>query len=70
MIPQAFDYYAPTSVADALRLLRQHGDDAKLLAGGHSLLPIMKLRLSTPQCLIDLGRFPNCVSSARKTTAD
>ena len=58
MIPQAFDYYAPTSVADALRLLRQHGDDAKLLAGGHSLLPIMKLRLSTPQCLIDLGRIP------------
>lgn len=57
MIPQAFDYYAPTSVADALRLLRQHGDDAKLLAGGHSLLPIMKLRLSTPQCLIDLGRI-------------
>ena len=57
MIPQAFDYYAPTSVADALRLLRQHGDDAKLLAGGHSLLPIMKLRLTTPQCLIDLGRI-------------
>ncbi|MYB75943.1 MAG: xanthine dehydrogenase family protein subunit M, partial [Chloroflexi bacterium] len=57
MIPQAFDYYAPTSVADALRLLRQHGEDAKLLAGGHSLLPIMKLRLSTPQCLIDLGRI-------------
>ncbi|MDE2817281.1 MAG: xanthine dehydrogenase family protein subunit M [Chloroflexota bacterium] len=57
MIPQAFDYYAPTSVTDALRLLRQHGDDAKLLAGGHSLLPIMKLRLSTPQCLIDLGRI-------------
>ena len=57
MIPQAFDYFAPTSVADALRLLRQHGDDAKLLAGGHSLLPIMKLRLSTPQCLIDLGKI-------------
>ncbi len=57
MIPQAFDYYAPTSVADALRLLRQHGDEAKLLAGGHSLLPIMKLRLSTPQCLIDLGKI-------------
>ncbi len=57
MIPQAFDYYAPTSVADALRLLRRHGDEAKLLAGGHSLLPIMKLRLSTPQCLIDLGRI-------------
>ena len=57
MIPQAFDYYAPTSVADALRLLRQHGDDAKLLAGGHSLLPIMKLRLTTPQCLIDLGKI-------------
>ncbi len=57
MIPQAFDYYAPTSVADALRLLRQHGDEAKLLAGGHSLLPIMKLRLSTPECLIDLGRI-------------
>ncbi|HCH07720.1 MAG TPA: carbon monoxide dehydrogenase, partial [Dehalococcoidia bacterium] len=39
MVTSSFDYYAPTSVADALALLDQHGDDAKLLAGGHSLIP-------------------------------
>jgi carbon-monoxide dehydrogenase medium subunit len=58
MIPAAFEYYAATSVQEALQLLRDHGPEAKLLAGGHSLLPMMKLRLSTPKALIDIGRIP------------
>ena len=57
MVTSSFDYYAPTSVADALALLDQHGDDAKLLAGGHSLIPLLKLRLATPAALIDIGRL-------------
>jgi len=56
MIPPAFDYHAPASVADALRLLGTLGPDAKLLAGGHSLLPMMKLRFAQPAHLIDLNR--------------
>lgn len=59
MIPAAFDYAAPTSVDEAVSLLQQHGDEAKILAGGHSLLPLMKLRLATPGVLIDLSRIPN-----------
>lgn len=59
MIPAPFEYHAPTTVADALRLLRTYGGEAKLLAGGHSLLPLMKLRLATPAHLIDLGRIPD-----------
>ncbi len=55
MIPSSFDYHRPASVDEALGLLKEHGDDAKLLAGGHSLLPAMKLRLSTPGHLIDIG---------------
>ena len=58
MIPREFDYHAPTSVPDALGLLRQFGDEAKLLAGGHSLLPMMKMRFAQPAHLIDLGRIP------------
>ena len=57
MIPAGFDYHAPRSVADAVRLLGSLGSDAKLLAGGHSLLPMMKLRFATPSALIDLGRI-------------
>jgi carbon-monoxide dehydrogenase medium subunit len=56
VIPDSFDYYAPTSVEEAIGLLQQHGDDAKILAGGHSLIPLMKLRLAAPQVLIDLSR--------------
>jgi carbon-monoxide dehydrogenase medium subunit len=55
MYPAAFDYHAPTSVKDALKLLDKL-DDAKLLAGGHSLIPMMKLRLAQPKHLIDLGK--------------
>src|SRR5256885_8230435 len=54
MYPAAFEYHAPTSVKEALGLLGKLGDDAKLLAGGHSLIPMMKLRLAQPKHLIDL----------------
>src|SRR5918992_97359 len=57
MIPVAFDYEVAESVDHAIDLLGQHGDEAKLLAGGHSLLPIMKLRLAAPTVLVDLGRI-------------
>jgi carbon-monoxide dehydrogenase medium subunit len=57
MIPAAFDYVRASSVDEAIGLLGEHGDDAKLLAGGHSLLPLMKLRLATPGVLIDIGRI-------------
>jgi len=57
MIPHAFDYHAPKTLPDALNLLKQLGDDAKLLAGGHSLLPMMKLRFAQPGHLIDLGQI-------------
>ena len=56
MIPAAFDYVRAESAVDAVALLAEHGDDAKLLAGGMSLLPLMKLRLATPSVLIDVGR--------------
>ena len=57
MIPPVFDYHSPRSVADAIKLLGQLGPDAKLLAGGHSLLPMMKLRFAQPTHLIDLNRI-------------
>ncbi|HLW99102.1 MAG TPA: xanthine dehydrogenase family protein subunit M [Candidatus Acidoferrales bacterium] len=57
MIPASFDYHAPKSLEEALRLLERHGDEAKLLAGGHSLLPLMKLRLASPRFVIDIGRL-------------
>jgi len=58
MYPAAFEYHAPASVRDALGLLGRLGDDAKLLAGGHSLIPMMKLRLAQPKHLIDLRKVP------------
>ena len=57
MIPAAFDYVPVSSVDEALGALREHGDDAKLLAGGHSLIPLMKLRLAAPSVIIDVGRI-------------
>ena len=57
MIPAAFDYKAPTSVDEALQLLAEGGDDAKIIAGGQSLLPVMKLRLAAPELLIDLAKI-------------
>ena len=56
-VPAAFDYHAVKSVDEAIALLQQYGDDAKLLAGGHSLLPTMKLRLAQPAHLVDLGKI-------------
>lgn len=58
MIPAGFDYHAPRSIPDAIRLLGDLGPEAKLLAGGHSLLPMMKLRFAQPAHLVDLGRIP------------
>ena len=55
MIPESFDYQRVSSVSEAISLLQQYGESAKILAGGHSLIPIMKLRLSTPETLIDIG---------------
>lgn len=58
MIPSAFEYVAPASLAEATAFLAAHPDDAKLLAGGHSLVPLMKLRLAAPKYLVDLARVP------------
>lgn len=58
MIPAPFEYHAPASVKEAIGLLERHGDDAKVLAGGHSLLPIMKFRLAQPKVVVDIGRIP------------
>lgn len=58
MHPASFGYQAPGSLEEAFGLLREHGEDGKLLAGGHSLIPAMKLRLTQPDVLIDLRRVP------------
>jgi carbon-monoxide dehydrogenase medium subunit len=58
MIPAPFDYHAPGSLAEAIGLLQQHGDDAKVLSGGQSLLPLLKLRLASTAHLVDIGRIP------------
>ena len=57
MIPVGFAYESPETLDAALALLAEHGDDAKVLAGGHSLLPVMKLRLAAPELVIDIGRL-------------
>lgn len=58
MIPAAFEYVRPTSLGDAVAALAQAGEDAKLLAGGQSLLPVLRLRLAAPTVLVDLGGVP------------
>ena len=58
MIAQKFEYIVPASLGDAVNLLQKHGHRAKILAGGHSLIPMMKLRLAAPELLIDIGRIP------------
>jgi aerobic carbon-monoxide dehydrogenase medium subunit len=58
MITAPFDYEAPESLEEAIRMLHENGEDAKLVAGGHSLLPLMKLRLAAPTVLIDLRKIP------------
>src|SRR5438128_2763400 len=57
MIPAPFDYVRAGSADEAIAALAEHGDDAKLLAGGMSLIPLMKLRLATPAVLVDVGRL-------------
>jgi len=57
MIPAAFDYVRASSAEEAIALIGEHGEDAKFLAGGHSLLPLMKLRLAQPSVLVDIGRL-------------
>ena len=58
MIPAKFDYYAPSSLEEAISLLQTHGEDAKILAGGNSLIPMMKLRFAEVDCLIDINQVP------------
>ncbi|HXF03875.1 MAG TPA: xanthine dehydrogenase family protein subunit M [Blastocatellia bacterium] len=62
MIPSAFEYFAPSSVSEAVSLLSTYRDQAKLLAGGHSLIPLMKLRLAQPKYVIDLSRIAELTS--------
>ena len=57
MIPDSFDYVAATTLTEAVTLLAQHGDDAKILAGGHSLIPLLRFRLASPSLLIDINRI-------------
>ncbi len=57
MIPTQFDYLAPTTVEEALAALAEHGDEAKILAGGQSLLPVLRMRLNAPEVVIDLNRI-------------
>ena len=57
MIPAKFDYAAPSSVEEALGLLAEHGDDAKVIAGGQSLLPVLRMRLNAPEMVVDIGKI-------------
>lgn len=59
MIPGSFDYVAANTVPEAIALLEQHGDDAKILAGGQSLIPLLRFRLAAPSVLIDINRIPD-----------
>ena len=68
VIPAQFDYVAPTSVEEALAALAEHGDDAKLMAGGQSLLPVLRMRLNAPEWVIDLGGSTRCAASATTAT--
>ena len=58
MIPKGFEYQAPSSLEQALALLSQHGDEAKILSGGHSLIPLMKLRFAEPSVIVDINGIP------------
>jgi aerobic carbon-monoxide dehydrogenase medium subunit len=66
MIPAEFEYRAPESLEEAIRELQENGEDAKLLAGGHSLIPLMKLRLAAPSLLVDLRKIPGLHSVVRQ----
>jgi len=62
MIPAAFDYHRPQGIEDAVAILQAHGDDARVIAGGHSLIPMMKLRMAEVPNLVDLQDIRNCLS--------
>jgi aerobic carbon-monoxide dehydrogenase medium subunit len=66
MIPAKFDYAAPESLEEAIKTLAEGGEDAKLLAGGHSLIPLMKLRLAAPSLLVDLRKVPGLHGMSRE----
>jgi carbon-monoxide dehydrogenase medium subunit len=66
VIPASFDYVAPQSLDEAIGALAEGGEDAKLLAGGHSLLPLMKMRLADPRLLVDLRRVPGLTGIERE----
>ncbi len=65
MIPGPFVYHRPKSVPEVSALLAQYGDEARVLAGGHSLIPMMKLRMATPQHVVDIGAVPGLKGIAR-----
>ena len=65
MFPAAFDYAAPATLAEALAVLKQRGDDAKVMAGGQSLIPLLKLRFSQPALVLDIGRLPGLAGVKR-----
>src|SRR5262249_23932895 len=57
MIPNNFEYFAPKTIEEALMLIDKYGEDCKILSGGHSLIPVLKLRLAAPAVIIDIGRI-------------
>ena len=67
MIPSKFDYVKPASVAEAVAALQQGGEDAKILAGGQSLIPVLRLRLAAPSVLIDLGGIAGAARASART---
>ena len=69
MYPASFDYSSPTTIDEALSLLTEHGENAKLLAGGHSLLPLMKLRFAQPTHVVDLRRISSLRGIRRESAA-
>src|SRR5262249_56939524 len=57
MIPNNFEYFAPKTIEEALNLVDKYGEDCKILSGGHSLIPVLKLRLAAPAVIVDVGRI-------------
>ena len=68
MIPAKFDYVRPLSLAEALQALADGGDDAKVIAGGQSLLPLLRLRLAYPELLVDIGGLASSPVSGTSAT--
>ena len=68
MIPAAFEYVAPSTVDEAVAALAEAGEDAKVLAGGQSLLPVLRVRLAEPSTVVDLVGSPNCAGCATTAT--